>query len=168
MKKITACILSAFIILLFSSCAFTSENVEENTTFYYIRSEYQYYNSDSVIVGEERTFISNTNDIHQLIDLYLTGPVDDSLISPVPRDTELIGIQEYSGLLEIIISDTERTLNEAQFSLACVCLGKTIMEDPKIIQVTIFSGDRSMTISRNNYFLTDEVGATVSSKEVMP
>ena len=103
-----------------------------------------------------------------MLDLYMAGPVDDSLISPIPKDTDLIDLQEYSGILEITISDTEKTLSDAQFSLACVCLGKTIMEDSGIIQMTVFSGERSMTLDRNSYLLTDEVGAAETSKEATP
>lgn len=167
MKRIIAGILLAVILLNLTGCVFTSEDTGDTITLYYIRSEYQYHNVDNVIVGEERTLASKTEIAH-LLDLYLAGPVDDGLVSPIPKDTELLGIQEYSGLLEITFSDTESVLSDVQFSLACVCLGKTMMEDPDIIQVTVFSGERSMTVDRTNYLLTDEVGSAEISKEAMP
>lgn len=167
MKRIATCVLLAVCLLLFTGCSFLSEDQTDTFTLYYIRSEYMYHSSDSVIVGEPRT-IAPQMKIDQLLYLYLAGPVDDSLISPIPKGTELIEIQEYSGLLEITFSDTEKTMTDAQFSLACVCLGKTLMEDPGIIRVTVVSGDRNMTIDRNNYLLTDEVGTTETTKEAIP
>ena len=167
MKRITAWILFAVIALHLAGCSFASEDPGYTATLYYIRSEYEYHSTENVIVGETRS-LAYKAEISQLLDLYLAGPVDDGLISPIPKGTELIDIQEYSGLLEITFSDTAQTLSDAQFSLACVCLGKTLMEDPGIIQMTVFSGERSMTVDRNNYLLTDEVGATETTKEDIP
>lgn len=166
MKRIVACILLAVISLNFTGCVSISEDQEDTTTLYYIRSEYQYHNADNVIVGEDRTLAPKT-EIRQLLDLYLAGPVDDSLVSPIPKGIEVVDIREYSGLLELTLSDTE-ALTDAQFSLACVCLGKTMMEDPDIIQVTVISGERNMTVDRNNFLLTDEVGTSETSKEAIP
>ena len=156
MKRKAAYILLAVISLVFSGCTSVSEDPGYTTTLFYIRSEYEYHSTDNVIVGERRA-LANETEIDQLLDLYLAGPVDVSLISPIPKGTELLDIQEYSGLLEITFSDTEDSLTDAQFSLACVCLGKTMMEDASVLQVTVFSGERSMTVTRTSYFLTDEV-----------
>ena len=168
MKKLIAAILSITISLVISGCTFSSDDQGNTTTLYYIRSEYQYYSTDNVIVGEDRIFVSRPDAFDQLLDLYLAGPLDDGLISPLPRGTHLVDIQEYSGLLEITLSDTENALSDAEFSLACVCIGKTIMEDSDIIQITVFSGERSMTVNRTNYLLNDESHASEVSKEVQP
>ena len=168
MKKLTAAILLAVISTVFSGCMFASEDQEDKTILYYIRSEYQYYNMENVIVGEDRTLVSRSDELDQLLDLYLAGPVDDGLIAPFTRGTEVLEIREYSGLIEITLSDTGTAMSDADFSLACVCLGKTIMEDPNIIQITVFCGDRSMTVSRNNYLLMDDVTPSETSKEAMP
>lgn len=167
MNRIVACILLAVISLGLTGCVLLSEDQGDTTTLFYIRSDHQYHGPDNVIVGEIRTLAPQTEP-PQLLELYLSGPVDDSLTSPIPKGTEVVDIQEYSGLLEITLSDTEEKLSDVQFSLACVCLGKTMMEDPGIIQVTVFSGERTMTVNRNNYLLTDEVGTTESTKEAMP
>ena len=168
MKRFIAAILSVVISLVFSGCTFAADDQENTTTLYYIRSEYQYYGTDNVIVGEDRILVSGTNEFEQLLNLYLAGPLDDGLVSPLPGDTHLIDIREYSGLLEITIADTEDSLSDAEFSLACVCIGRTIMEDSGIIQVTIFSGERSMTVNRTNYLLTDDIHASETSKEAQP
>ena len=165
MKKLIAAILAIVISLAFSGCTFSSDDTENSTTLYYIRSEYQYYSTENVIVGEDRILVSKTDDFDQLLNLYLAGPLDDGLVSPLPRDASLIDIREYTGLLEVTISDTEKTLSDAEFSLACVCISKTIMEDSSIIQITVFSGDRSMTVNRMNYLLTDESHSSETSKE---
>ena len=168
MKKLIAVILSVVISLAFSGCILSTDDPENTTTLYYIRSEYQYYGSDNVIVGEERIVVSRTDTFDQLMELYLVGPLDDGLIAPLPKDTQLIDIQEYSGLLEITLSDTEIALSDSEFSLACVCIGKTIMESSDIIQVTVSSGERSMTVNRTNYLLVDEIHSSETVKEAQP
>ena len=168
MKRLIAAFLSVVISLAFSGCILSADDPENTTTLYYIRSEYQYYGTDNVIVGEERIVVSRTDAFDQLLDLYLAGPLDDGLTSPLPQDTHLVDIREYSGLLEITLSDTEKTLSDAEFSLACVCIGKTIMEGSDIIQITVFSGERSMTVNRTNYLLTDEIDPSEMSKEAQP
>lgn len=168
MKRLISAILVIVISLVFSGCTFATDDPEITTTLYYIRSEYQYYSTDNVIVGEQRVLVSKPDEMEPLLDLYLAGPLDDGLVSPLPRDASLIGIQEYSGLLEITISDTEKALSDSEFSLACVCISKTMMEDSDIIQITVISGERSMTVNRTNYLLADEIQASEASKEVQP
>ena len=167
MKRLAVFILVTVISLMFFGCGSTANESGYTATLYYIRSEYEYHSTENVIVGEARTLASEA-EIGQLLDLYLAGPVDDRLASPIPKGTDLLDMREYSGLLELTFSDTEAVLTDAQFSLACVCIGKTMMEDPDIIQVTVFSGDRQMTVDRNNYLLTDEVGDADISKEAIP
>lgn len=168
MKRMTACILLLLFTLSLSGCTSTPESKEDTTILYYIRSAYQYHSDENVIVGEERALAPEQLTVEKLLDLYLDGPVGSDLTLPIPQATDLVDIQEYSGLVEITLTDTEHALTDAQFSLACVCLGKTLLENTDIIQISFFSGDRTMTVERENYLITDGVGVTEIRKEANP
>ena len=154
--------------LQFTGCDYTSAEPTNGSTLYYIRSSYQYHSGENVIVGEDRVLGPEVSGTEQLVGFYLNGPVTEGLVSPFPAGTQLINVQDHSGLLEVTLSDANQTLSDARFSLACVCLGKTLLMDTDIIQVTFFIGGRSMTVNRDNHFITDEVSTNVTIKEVAP
>ena len=163
-RMITWMLLAAFALQL-AGCYSASEDDAAGATFYYVRSAYQYHSGENVVVGEVRTSGAETSDIAQLVELYLNGPVTEGLVCPFPKDTQLISLLDHTGLLEMTLSDTVSALSDAQFSLACVCLGKTVLENTDIILVTFISGERSMTVSRDNYLTTDDVGTNEATKE---
>ena len=65
--------------------------------------------------------------------------------------------------LTIEISNTSALLTDSEFSLACACLSMTCMELTNAENVTITSGSRSLTLSRDNLLLND----TVSPEETV-
>lgn len=168
MKRMTACILLLLVAFYMTACASSSESKEDTVTLYYIRSAYQYHSEENVIVGEERVYSPTELTVAILLEMYMDGPVGDGITAPVPKDTEIVDIRDYSGVLEVALSDTDQALSDIGFSLACVCIGKTLFDNTDIIQVTFFSGDRTMTVTRENYLITDEVKGTQTQKESTP
>ena len=58
--------------------------------------------------------------------------------------------------LETIPSILSRELNDAQFTLACSCLTKTCLDVLDIQEVTITSGERSITLTEADMLLYDD------------
>ena len=168
MKRMIAYILTVIITSLLAGCASAPENEADTVTLYYVRAAYQYHSVENVIVGEQRTVTQTPLTPDQRLSMYMAGPTADGLVSPIPEEVQVLEILNHSGLFEVTFSDTEQLLSDARFSLACVCLGKTLFEDPDIIQLTVISGERTMTVSKDSYLLIDEVGAMEPPKEVTP
>ena len=168
MKRLTSFVLLCLITFHLTACAYPSESKADTVTLYYIRSAYQYHSEENVIVGEERSYSPTELTVAKLLEMYMEGPVGDGISAPVPEDTEIVDILDYSGVLEVTLSDTDQALSEAGFTLACVCIGKTLFDNTDIIQVTFFSGDRTMTVTRDNFLITDEVKGTQTQKESTP
>jgi hypothetical protein len=168
MKRLFSFALLFLTVFHLTACIASPENMADTVTLYYIRSAYQYHSEENVIVGEERSYSPAELPVEKLLEMYMEGPVGDGIEAPVPEDTQIIDILNYSGVLEVTLSDTEHALTDAGFSLACVCIGKTLFDNTDIIQVTFFSGDRFMTVTRDNFLITDEVKGTQTQKETTP
>ena len=131
---------------------------EKNTVnFYYCREpeHYQYFQEDGVIHGESRDLASHRNDLHYAVGLYLAGPMEEGLNSPFPRTTRLLSIQNDNGRVRVELSDLSHVLTDAEFTLACACLSMTCMDLTSCTEVTIVSGERSITMNTDNIVLFD-------------
>ena len=161
MKKLICTAL--MIILLVSMLPGCGQKMKEPVTFYYQITNYQ-ENMVSPIAGEEREVTGYRDNLKYLLTFYLMGPISQELSSPLPRGTQLCSIGQDGGELIIEISDTASTLNDSGFSLACACLSMTCMGLTNAERVTIVSGSRSLTISRDNLLLNDTVTPEETAK----
>lgn len=157
MKRIFCLILP--ICLLLCGCG---ERIKEPVTFYYLRSAYQEDMSD-VIASEEREAGGHREDLAYLLALYLMGPSEEGLESPLPKGTKIFTVSETDEGILLHISDTTETLTDLQYSLACACLSMTCLELTDAPQVTIASGERSVTMSHDTLTLYD--GSTAAPTE---
>lgn len=157
------CLLLMLCILL-SGCGILGERIKEPVTFYYLKSEYQYFTQDGVIASEEREASGHREDLSYLLALYLMGPAEEELISPVPRGTRIFSAEETAQGVVLQLSDTAATMSETEFSLACACLSLTCLDLTNANQVTINSGERTVTMSRETLTLYDN-GTPVAAEE---
>lgn len=153
MKRLFCLILAA--CLLLSGCSLSSGGVREPVRFYYLRSEYQYDTPDGVIASEIREAAGHTHDLPYLLALYLIGPSEDELVSPIPRGTRIYSAVTEGDTVTLTLSDTGKTMTDGEFSLACACLALTSMEITGAGAVTIQSGERNVTMTSDNLTLYD-------------
>ena len=165
MKRVTAILLVLMLMFQFMGCSFEEEEPSDTYLLYYIRSTYQYHAEENVIVGEARPIGLKSDDIQLLVEQYLEGPISTELASPFPKQTELMDIRGFGTLLAITLSDTAPMLSDAQFSLACVCLGMSVLENTDFTQISFVSGDRVMDVDAESFLLTDGVGDTGITEE---
>lgn len=147
--------LMLLLCLVFPGCATTGERFKEPVTFYYLREEYPYGTGESVIATEEREASGHRSDLGYLLALYLMGPSAESLVSPVPKGIRILSVEQASTGIHVELSDTSEVLTDAAFSLASACLTLTCLDLTGTEKVTITSGSRSVTMSRDSLTLFD-------------
>ncbi|MCI7808510.1 hypothetical protein MR626_04370 [bacterium] len=149
--------------LFLSGCTLTREGQNEVVTFYYLREEYQYGAENSVIVAEEREASGHGRDLSYLLAFYLMGPMKEGLVCPLPEGTGIVSVEQASSGISLVLTDTLETLSDADYSLACACLTLTCLNITGGEKVTITSGSRSVTMTRNTLTLFD--GGTAETEE---
>ena len=160
MKRLVCAALAAAMLFITFGCR---QQMKESVTFYYLNSAYQ-ETMDSPIVGEEREVAGHRDDLKYLLSFYLMGPISKDLVSPLPRGTLVYNITQEDTELTIELSNTSALLTDSEFSLACACLSMTCMGLANVENVTIVSGSRSLTISRDNLLLNDTVTPEETAK----
>lgn len=154
MKRFTA--LAILLSLLLTGCA---ERLKEPVTFYYVRNGYEEDMAD-ILRSEQREAAGHREDLSYLMALYLMGPADEDLRSPLPRGTNIFTSEYRDSMVTLRISDTTKTMTDAQFTLACSCLTLTCLELVEAESVTVVSGDRSITMNADSLTLKDHITGT--------
>lgn len=149
--------------LLLPGCS--GELMKDSVTFYYPRREYQYGIADGVIASEQREASGHANDLHYLLSLYLIGPSSEELTSALPRDTRLVQALVEDGVITLELTDITQSVTDTEFTLACACLTMTALSITGGSKVTITSGSRTVTMSRDSLTLYDDSTAASTSEE---
>ena len=152
MRK-TLIVLLVFVFLL-SACQLKSEDINDSVTFYYIRSEFEYFSTDGIIASEQRDASGHRNDLAYLMAMYMMGPSEEGLQSPLPKEVILLNAMETDDGVILNLSN-HKTMSDASFSLSCACLALTCFDITDAPSVTVTSGDRSITMDRNTISLYD-------------
>lgn len=140
---------------LLSGCGFLGEKLKEPVTFYYLLDDYQYGIDGRIIGSEEREASGHRDDLSYLMALYLMGPSGEELTSPLPRGTRIFSAEVNEDTVFLVLSETEKTMTDSAFSLACACLSLTCLDLTEAARVSIQSGSRSVTMTRDSLILSD-------------
>lgn len=162
MKKLICLIIP--LCFLLSGCEFFAEQINDSVTFYYLRSTYQ-QDMETVIGSEERDAAGHRDDLSYLLALYLIGPSGDDLVCPIPKGIQISSVKQENNTVELRLSDTEKAMTDAQFTLACACLTMTCFDLTDAEEVTIQSGSRTITMTRENLSLTDTTTAVTEETQ---
>lgn len=156
MKRILSALLALFLLLSLCAC---DTDQEGTTRFYYQRTNFQYGSGteDGVIAPEKRNITGHGEDLSYLVSLYLAGPLDEELVSPFPKDVRTLRAEQIVSRVYVELSDVGTELSDAQFSLACACLSLTLLDLTNAYEVTIVSGERSLSLTRDQLTLADNV-----------
>lgn len=162
--KRTICLILIFSMLL-SGCTLFTGRIKEPVEFYYVRAEYPYASEESIIGSEEREASGHRDNLSYLLALYLIGPSDDELVSPIPKGTRIYSVEQREDGVFLNLSDTAATLTDSGFSIACACLSLTCMGLTGQESVTITSGDRTVTMTSDTLMLYDITTETPTTEE---
>lgn len=164
MRRILILCILGCLVLNLAGCSFGSQ-LKEPVPFYYTRDgeNYVYGEADGVITSEEREASGHTADLEYLLSLYLSGPLDEDLVSPFPEGTQLESIDRDSSGLIILLNDSFSQLSGMELTVACACISATCFALVDVQQVRIISPQTQydsaveMVITRDTLTLIDTV-----------
>ena len=151
--------------LFLSGCAGMQEKKDDTVTFYYIRSEYRYGTDSDIIVGEERDYAGSRTSLSYLMAMYLMGPAEEELATPLPAGTRIHQSEIENGIVKLHLSNNADTLSPEEFTLACACLTLTCLDITDAKAVTVICSDRSLTMNRDALTLFDDFSAKEPTEE---
>lgn len=164
MKRLM-CLILSLLLFAFSGC---QRQDDPSVCFYYLRSEYVYGVEDGVIASETRDIAMQ--DIGYLLELYLKGPQNETLVSPFPRNTRLISTHMQEGVLSLELSEEFTTLEDMDLTLAAGCIASTCfsLTDAQSVRITAVSSrdEISIVLSRDSLTLVDD--SMVSTEAAHP
>lgn len=154
MKRFMIVLLTVCLIL--SGCSFGGEWIKEPVTFYYVRENYQ-KDMEQVLASEVREAAGHRDDLSYLLALYSMGPSSDGLLSMLPKNTSIIPTERTNYSITLTLSENTQSMTDADFTLASACIAMTCMDLMDIQQVTVISGDRSITLREDNLMLNNSI-----------
>ncbi len=154
MKPLGFTLLILLLCLFLPGCQRADEN---SVSFYYSRDpqQYQYFEENAVIDREYRDLTGHRKDLRYMTGLYLAGPMEEGLIPPFSKSTRLLSVQQDGGAITIELSDHTSIMTDSEFSLACACLTLTCLDFTECEEVTVVSGERSVTMTADSILLSD-------------
>lgn len=162
MKRRIAAFLCAALLLAMTGCGEDPEKeIKSPYTYYYVASEIGYTGEDGVICGELRETAGHENSLDWILEDYLRGPVSESLISPVPKNTRLVSLQVQEKEAFLKMNEAFGSLSGVELSLAAGCIARTCFQMEEIEKVSIsassglLDGKQSIALSREDIFLQD-------------
>lgn len=156
--------LTLIVTFLLAGCSVTGERIKDPVTFYYPKKNFSYGTTGSVIGSEEREASGHQEDMSYLLALYLLGPSDEGLVPTMPGSCWVLSMDQAPNSLTIEFTDTTLSLTDAEYSLACACLSMTCIGITNVERVTIKSGSRSVTMTKDNLTLFDST-TTATTEE---
>lgn len=137
----------------------------DSMDFYYVRSHYQYGKPQGVICAESRDVTGHAQDLPYLMALYLSGPLDEGLSSPFPRGTRLVNLYAQDNALFVELSPPAGSASSADFTLSSSCLALTFLYFSNVDQVTVTSGENTITLNPENLLLYDQPSYSSTTTE---
>ena len=147
--------ITMILCLLLSGCTLSGERLKEPVTFYYLRSDYDFFTEENIFVSEEKEASGHREDLSYLLRLYQMRPSSEELVSPLPRGTQLTLKQQTERSIRIEMSGNTKDISDIDYSLACSCIALTCFDLTKANTVIITNGERSLTLTRDTLILHD-------------
>lgn len=147
-------VLLPLLSLLLCGCGSAGQRLKSPVTFYYVMDQYPYGGSGGVIASEQREAAGH-KDLSYLLALYMLGPSEEDLHSPIPAGTRVHYVKNNAAGITVSLSDTAESLSDSDFSLACACLTMTLLDMTSAERVTIQCGSRNVSMTRDSLILYD-------------
>ena len=162
MKKLTALLLCATILLCLCGCKEESPTLVAPVSFYYRIAEIAYDDTSVIIDSEQRESSGFNGNMQLLLNAYFNGPVSQDLKSPFPRSLKSISYSVFGATAIVQVSSVISQIKGVDLSIACACIANTIFDMNSNIEWVQISttgpyldGSKSITISRSSLLLSD-------------
>ena len=153
------------LLFFFSGCAHLKSSLSEPVSFYYLERDYGYGQTGSVIAVEERESSGHRRHLSYMMALYLMGPTEEEHIIPLPAGTRIGCTLKDNGDIQLELSDAARVLSDSEYTLACTCLSLTCFDLTDSEKVTVINGERSLTMNRGSFTLSDDISSYPTTEE---
>ena len=163
MKRFIALLLIFHSFLSLNGC---THSFSDQTNFYYCSAKYQFGEDLPIIQPESRDISGHEGELSYLIALYLAGPSDKKFTSPFPKNTKLLSVQTKGNTVTIELSHLGRQLSDSEFILACACLTFTAIDFTGAEEVSIISGEKTITLGEDDLLLYDTITAPAETEGV--
>lgn len=160
-RLISLVLLLALVLSLYGCNSDASQKINVPVYFYYCSNPITYNSPDGVICAEIRDAAGYTDNLQELIEFYLKGPVSSEFTSPFPDGADVEQLSLGTTRIQISLNETFTELSGLDLTLACACLAKTIQEAAQVeyVQITFensSTGKRSViTIGPSNLLFMD-------------
>lgn len=155
MKRMILLILAALLL-----CACSAP--QDPGSFYYRNDEIRYDGSNGVIASEVRDIAQLRADPDALWAAYFSGPEDADLVSPFPRDTQVISWKQDGGTLLLQMNHSFSELSGIDLTVACSCIARTAFDIIGVDAVQIYvdgallNGAQQIEITSGQLHLADD------------
>ena len=163
MKRILCFILVLTILALSSGCDKNSDNFKMPANFYYRNASVAFFEDDSIIAFEVREIAAQKDNLVDLLNTYLDGPISHELVSPFPSGLKAISAERNDDTLVITFNKMFSTLSGLDLTVACSCIYATITELTDCTTVEIKTEGQlpdnvtSIVLSNEDLLFTDSV-----------
>lgn len=141
--------------LLLSACAASAEEPSVNPiTFYYCRAEGNYSSDTGALAGEQVDLGRTDVTVDDILQRYLHGPSDDSLLSPFPAGLACTEQTLDGGVLTLRFNEALAELSGVDLTLACACLTMTLTQIEFVDAVRVASPGTALA-AQTDVVLTD-------------
>lgn len=163
MKKIITALFIILAISLLFGCADTNTQVRTTVNFYYKTNPIDHISENGIITIEPRSVRTNALDYQILLEQYLEGAQSGNCISPFPAGTTLKSFSLNETSVSITLSPHLTMLSNADLTIACICIARTIFDLTGVDSVQIsaqnnlINGQPDITITKSSIVMEDVV-----------
>ena len=118
------------LLLVFSGCVHSPEVSESGGVRFYYRDnrEEAYFSETGIMASEVYSNHQEQQSLEELLEVYLQGPFSSELISPFPKDLQLMDTQILSDEITLTFDDSLASLTAVGLSVAAGCIARTLWE----------------------------------------
>ena len=175
MRKILCVLLT---LAMLAGCAAPANQPSIPMTFYYTRVDAVYHTEDGTMAQENRELGRVDLPVDEIVQLYLQGPLDETLVSPFPKGASCEEVVLADGVLTLRMNDAYAALRGVRATVAAACLTMTLTQIPSVREVCIEGGESGvssapMRLSNEDFLLMDtsalnpEITATLYFEEAL-
>ena len=157
MSRITSLLIILALLLAFSGCGNNTESLEQPASFYYILETAE----NSMFEAEVREIKPFFDDYLAIANHYFNGPSSDTYVNVFPAGLRAVSLECIDDKLQITVSDELSNLSYVEQSIACACMGMTLLELTGCAEIVIrlenrtFDGKESITLQLDDLYLFD-------------
>lgn len=162
MKKRICLLLCICLLFPLIGCAGSTEESENQFSFYYRRENVSFGTENGVIAPEIRELTAEKADLNAILDVYFGGPLDSAFQSPFPRESRLLDYSCSEEEITLTMNDAFSALSGVELTIACSCIAKTLLELTGTSRITIqaedalLDGAQTITLTDGDLCLYDD------------